>query len=72
MARRTSRTPREQKSTRTPRAKPRKSAAPEAEVAEDSSASLDTAFIIMTTVALIAALGFTDALLGKFGAGVIF
>lgn len=70
MARRTPRT--RETSQRPTRAKSRKSAAPQAEVAEDSSASLDTAFICMTTVALLAALGITDALLGKFGAGVIF
>ena len=74
MARRTSR--REAAaSSRAPRAKSKKkaaSASADVEVVEDDGQSLDTMIILGTTFCLAVAIGFTDALLGKFGAGVLF
>ena len=71
MARRTSR--REAAPSRSPRAKSKKKASPaEVEVVEDESESLDTLIILGTTLCLVVAIGFTDALLGKFGEGVLF
>ena len=69
MARRTSR--REAAPARAPRAKSKKAAA-DVEVVEDSSEGFDTMIILCTTFALLVAIGFTDALLGKFDAGVLF
>ena len=72
MARTTSR--REAAARRAPRAKSKKTAAPTAdvEVVEDDSESLDTMIILGTSFCLVVAIGFTDALLGKFDAGVLF
>ena len=75
MARRTSR--REAAPARAPRAsakskKKAKAASADVEVVEDDGQSLDTMIILATTFALVVAIGFTDALLGKFGAGVLF
>jgi len=77
MARRTPRTSasrRAAKEPRQPRAKSKKPAAvAEVEVVEEASGEgLDTAIIIATTVALVLAIAFTDALLGRFGAGMMF
>jgi len=72
MARKTSR--REAAPKRAPRAKSKKKVAATAdvEVVEEDGESLDTMIILGTSFCLVVAIGFTDALLGKFGAGVLF
>lgn len=79
MARRTPRTGSSRRSAapkpaRQSRARSKKTApTTEVEVVEEESGEgFDTAIIVATTVALVVAIAFTDALLGRFGEGVIF
>jgi hypothetical protein len=73
MARRTPRSRAAAAPARKPKAKSKKPAlAAGMEVVEDSGEGLDTAVILATTFALVFAIVFTDALLGKFEAGVFF
>jgi len=72
MARRTPRSRAAAASVRKPKAKSKKPALAGMEVVEDSGEGLDTAVILATTFALVVAVVITDALLGKFGAGVFF
>ncbi len=68
------RTPRQAapSAARAPRAKSKKTTAADVEVVEDSGEGLDTMIVLATTFALVVAIGFTDALLGTFGAGLLF